>query len=120
MRKWETRTALEPLWKRPHGSKRQGKACRKGETRMPTYIAVRTVAEELTEEAIEAALATSREERVQMSVRWVRSYYSAEEGKLYCEYEAPSLELLFEYGRRVGMPIDHATVVQNLEPSMFR
>jgi hypothetical protein len=87
---------------------------------MPTYIAVRTVAEEFSEEAIEAALVTSREIREQMSVRWVRSYYSAEEGKLYCEYEAPSLELLFEYGRRVGMPIDHATVVQNLEPSMFR
>ena len=57
----------------------------------------------------------------QMSgVRWIRSYYSAAEGKLYCEYEAPSLELLLEFERRAGMPVDHATVVQNLEPSMFR
>jgi hypothetical protein len=87
---------------------------------MPTYIAVRTIAEELSEEAMEAAIATSRELREQMSVRWVRSYYSVEEGKLYCEYEAPSLELLFEYGRRSGVPIDHATVVRNFEPSMFR
>lgn len=87
---------------------------------MPTYIAVRTVAEELSEEAIEAGLAASREIREQMSVRWVRSYYSLEEGKLYCEYEAPSLELLLEYGRRTGMPIEHATVVRNFEPSMFR
>jgi hypothetical protein len=53
-------------------------------------------------------------------VRWIRSYYSAAEGKLYCEYEAPSLELLLEFERRAGMPVDHATVVQNLEPSMFR
>lgn len=52
-------------------------------------------------------------------VHWVRSYYSAEEGKLYCEYEAPSLELLSEHAREVGLPLDHATVVQNLEPSMF-
>ena len=87
---------------------------------MPTYIAVRTVAEELSEEAIEAAIATNREVAEQMSVRWVRSYYSAEEGKLYCEYEAPSLDLLYEFERRVGIPIDHATVVQRLEPSMFR
>lgn len=87
---------------------------------MPRYIAVRTVVEEPSAEAIEAAVAASQEIKEQMSVRWIRSYYSAEEGKLYCEYEAPSLELLFEYGRRVGRPIDHATVVRNLEPSMFR
>ena len=87
---------------------------------MPTYIAVRTVAEEFSEEAMEAAVATTRELREQMSVRWVRSYYSVEEGKLYCEYEAPSLELLYEYGRRSGVPIEHATVVRNFEPSMFR
>ena len=53
-------------------------------------------------------------------VCWIRSYYSAAEGKLHCEYEAPSLELLYEFERRVGMPIDYATVVHVLEPSMFR
>lgn len=87
---------------------------------MPRYIAVRTVAAEPSEEAIQAAVAASWELKEQMSVRWIRYYYSAEEGKIYCEYEAPSLELLFEYGRKVGRPIEHATVVQNLEPSMFR
>ena len=53
-------------------------------------------------------------------MRLIRSYHSAEEGKLYCEYEAPDLELLFEYGRRTGMPIERAEVVRNLESSMFR
>lgn len=53
-------------------------------------------------------------------VRWIRSYYSAAEGELYCEYEAPSMEEVYEFERRVGMPINHATVVQNLELSMFR
>jgi hypothetical protein len=54
------------------------------------------------------------------SVRWIRSYYSAEEGKIYCEYEAPSVELVFEHARRAGIPIDSAEVVRELEPSMFR
>jgi hypothetical protein len=53
-------------------------------------------------------------------VRWIRSYYSVEGGKLYCEYEAPNLESVLEFNRRVGIPVDRATVVQNLEPSMFR
>ncbi len=53
-------------------------------------------------------------------VRWNRSYYSAGEGKIYCEYEVPSAEAVFEHARTADIPLDHATVVQNLEPSMFR
>jgi hypothetical protein len=87
---------------------------------MPTYLLVREVGE-FTEEDMKAGFTRAEEVGEQIpDVRWIRSYYSAAEGKLYCEYEAPSLELLLEFERRVGMPVDHATVVQNLEPSMFR
>ncbi len=89
---------------------------------MPKYLLVRTIGE-LSEEVIKTAFAREEEVGKQMpDVRWTRAYYSEEEGKIYCEYEAPSLELLYEFDRRVGMgiPIDDAAVVQNLEPSMFR
>jgi Protein of unknown function (DUF4242) len=86
---------------------------------MPKYMVFRTVGE-LSEEDIRAAVATGTEVAEQMpQIRWIRSYYSTEEGKLYCEYEAPSIELLYEYSRRLGQPIDHVTVVRDLEPSMF-
>ncbi|HVF01798.1 MAG TPA: DUF4242 domain-containing protein [Rubrobacteraceae bacterium] len=87
---------------------------------MPKYIVFRTVGE-ISEEEIEAASLRSIEALDQMpSVRWIRSYYSAQEGKIYCEYEAPSVELVFEHARRAGIPIDSAEVVRELEPSMFR
>lgn len=87
---------------------------------MPNYMLVREVGE-LTEEDIKADFAKGEEVAEQMpDVRWIRSYYSAADGKLYCEYEAPSLERLYEHERRMGTPIDHAAVVQKLEPSMFR
>ncbi|MGH3145992.1 MAG: DUF4242 domain-containing protein [Rubrobacter sp.] len=87
---------------------------------MPTYLLVRNVGD-FSEDDMKAGLGRAEEVGEQIpDVRWIRSYYSAAEGKLYCEYEAPSLELLLEFDRRVGMPVDHATVVQNLEPSMFR
>jgi hypothetical protein len=87
---------------------------------MPKYIVFRTVGE-ISEEEIEAASLKSIEALDQMaSVRWIRSYYSAKEGKIYCEYEAPSVELVFEHARRAGIPIDSAEVVRELEPSMFR
>lgn len=86
---------------------------------MPTYLVTRSVGE-LSGEDIRATVQRDREVRERLpEVHWIRSYYSAEEGKLYCEYEAPNLELLSEHASKVGLPLDHATVVQNLEPSMF-
>ena len=87
---------------------------------MPKYIIARTVGQ-ISEEEIEAASMRSIEALDQMSgVRWIRSYYSAEEGKIYCEYEAPSVELIYEHARMAGLPVDRCSVVQELEPSMFR
>ena len=69
---------------------------------MPIYLAHRTVVES-SEEDLEAAFVRAKEAADQMpEVRWIRSYYSAEEGKIYCEYEAPSVEAIVEHARRVG------------------
>lgn len=87
---------------------------------MPKYILVRTVGE-VSDEEMEAAALRSIEALDQMpGVRWIRSYYSAEEGKLYCEYEAPSVDLVYEHARKASLPLDYCTVVQELEPTMFR
>lgn len=87
---------------------------------MPKYILIRTVGK-LSEEELEAASLRSIAALEEMpGVRWVRSYYSAEEGKLYCEYEAPSVEAVFEHAQRARIPLDRAEVVRELEPSMFR
>jgi Protein of unknown function (DUF4242) len=86
---------------------------------MPKYIIFRTVGD-ISEEELEAANLRSIETLEGMTgVRWIRSYYSAEEGKIYCEYEAPSVEALIEHARKAGIPFDHAEVVRELEPGMF-
>lgn len=87
---------------------------------MPKYILVRTVGQ-ISEEEIEAAALRSLEALDEMAeVRWIRSYYSAEEGKLYCEYEAPNADLVFEHAQKAHLPLDHCSVVRELEPAMFR
>ncbi len=87
---------------------------------MPKYILVRTVGA-VSEEEMEAAALKSLEAVDQLpGVRWIRSYYSVEEGKLYCEYEAPSVELVYEHARLADLPVDRCAVVRELEPSMFR
>ena len=86
---------------------------------MPKYIVFRTVGQ-VSEEEIEAASLRSIEALEHMpDVRWIRSYYSAEEGKIYCEYEAPSVEAIIEHARQAGIPVDYAEVVRELEPGMF-
>lgn len=87
---------------------------------MPKYILVRTVGQ-ISEEEIEAAALRSLEALDEMTdVRWIRSYYSAEEGKLYCEYEAPTADLVFEHAQMANLPLDRCSVVRELEPAMFR
>ncbi len=87
---------------------------------MPRYLLFRTADEDMSWEDLEAAAHRSMEVAEQLGVRWIRSYWDVEEGKFYCEYEAPSVELLFEHARRARVPLDHAVVVRELEPSMFR
>ena len=87
---------------------------------MPKYIVFRTVGD-ISGEEVEAASLRSIETLEGMpGVRWIRSYYSAGEGKIYCEYEAPSVEAVLEHARIARIPFDRAQVVQELEPSMFR
>jgi Protein of unknown function (DUF4242) len=87
---------------------------------MPKFIVFRTVGE-VSEEQMEVGAQRSIEVADQMpGVQWIRSYYSTEERKLYCEYEAPNIEAVIEHARRAGIPVDRAEVVRELEPSMFR
>jgi Nickel responsive protein SCO4226-like len=87
---------------------------------MPRYLLFRAV-KERSEEDVEAAALRSIEAMNQMpGVRWIRSYWSVEEGGFYCEYEAPSAELLFEHARRARLTLERVEVVRDLEPSMFR
>lgn len=86
---------------------------------MPTYLVHRTVGK-LSDAEIEAAGTRSNATLAHMpGVRWIRSYYAADEGKIYCEYEAPDLDTLFEHARRAQLPFDGGHVVRELRPEMF-
>lgn len=87
---------------------------------MPKYLLVRTVGNLSEEDLREASLRSIEALENMPEVRWVRSYYSAEDGKIYCEYEAPSAEAVFEHAKMADLPLDRCTVVRDLEPSMFR
>lgn len=88
---------------------------------MPRYIIERTVGQ-LTREELDVA---SRRSMAAISeipgVVWIRSYVSEAEGKIYCEYDAPSPEAVREHARRAGLPVDSvAEVSLELSPTMFR
>ena len=53
-------------------------------------------------------------------VRWIRSYVSEAEGKIYCEYDAPDAEAIREHARRAGLPVDRISEVDiEINPAMF-
>ena len=87
---------------------------------MPRFIIERSVPG-LSREALTAA---GRRSVVVLSgmpeIRWIRSYVSDVDGKIYCEYDAPSAEAIREHARRVGLPVDSLSeIALEINPSMF-
>jgi Nickel responsive protein SCO4226-like len=88
---------------------------------MPRYLIERTVGT-LTRAQIEEGSRRSIEVLAGMpGVVWIRSYVSDSEGKIFCEYDAPSAEALREHARRAGIPVDRIIeVALEISPAMFR
>jgi hypothetical protein len=87
---------------------------------MPRYIIERTVPA-LSREDLDATARRSMAILAGMpEVRWIRSYVSDVEGKIYCEYDAPSPEAIYEHARRAGLPVDRVSLVAlEISPAMF-
>lgn len=87
---------------------------------MPRYLIERSVPG-LSRDELEAASRRSIEVLAGMpDVRWIRSYVSDADGKIYCEYDAPSVEAVHEHARRAGLPVDRVTeVALEISPAMF-
>jgi len=87
---------------------------------MPRYIIERTVPA-LSREELDAAGRLSNAVISEMpGVVWIRSYVSDTEGKIYCEYDAPSIEAIREHARRAGFPVDRVSeVALEISPAMF-
>jgi len=88
---------------------------------MPRYIIERTVGS-LTREQLDIVGRKSNAVLDDMpEVRWIRSYISDSAGKIYCEYDAPSIESILEHARRTGIPADTVSEVSlEISPAMFR
>ena len=87
---------------------------------MPRYIIERS-ASGLTRDELMAAGRRSVVALTELpDVRWIRSYVSIAEGKIYCEYDAPSLEAIREHARRAGLPADRVSeIALEINPTMF-
>ncbi len=87
---------------------------------MPRYIIERDVGS-VTLEELQAVGRRSNEVLAEMQdVVWIRSYVSDSEGKIYCEYEAPSPEAIMEHARRAGLPANRISEVSmEISPEMF-
>ena len=88
---------------------------------MPRYIIERSVPG-ITADALNAAAHRSIAALAEMpDVKWIRSYVSDAEGKIYCEYDAPDVEAIMEHARRTGIPVDAVSEVSlEISPAMFR
>ena len=89
---------------------------------MPRYIIEREMGDGFSVDALPVAGRKSNEVLDSMEgVVWIRSYISEAEGKIYCEYEAPNPEAVYEHARRAGLPATKVSeIAMEIDPSMFR
>ena len=87
---------------------------------MPRYIIEREVGR-ISREELEAAARRSKKAVASLpDVVWIKSYISEAEGKIYCEYDAPNPEAIYEHGRRAGLPVSKISeVALEISPDMF-
>ena len=87
---------------------------------MPRYIITRNTPG-IKLDALDAAGRTSNRVLAEMgTVKWIRSYVSEADGKIYCEYDAPNETAVREHAQRAGLPVDHiAEVSLEINPAMF-
>lgn len=87
---------------------------------MPRYLIERS-APGMTRQELDAAAHRSMNAIAEMEgIVWIRSYVSDTEGKIYCEYDAPSPEAIREHARRAGLPVDRISeVALEISPAMF-
>jgi hypothetical protein len=87
---------------------------------MPRYIIERSVPGLTREQLMAAGRRSMAALDAMPEVRWIRSYVSEADGKIYCEYDAPSVEAILEHARRAGLPADRVTEVDlEISPAMF-
>ncbi|HXT48213.1 MAG TPA: DUF4242 domain-containing protein [Gemmatimonadaceae bacterium] len=87
---------------------------------MPRYIIERTVGR-LAANELQAAAIRSKAVIAEMpGIVWIKSYVSDAEGKIYCEYDAPSEDAVREHARRAGLPVDRVSeIALEVSPAMF-
>jgi hypothetical protein len=87
---------------------------------MPRFIIERSVPGLSRDELSEAGRRSLSALAEMPDVRWIRSYVSDVDGKIYCEYDAPSAEAIREHARRAGLPVDRISeIALEINPTMF-
>jgi hypothetical protein len=87
---------------------------------MPRFLIERSVPGMTREQLHEAGRRSNAALASMPEIRWIRSYVSDFDGKIYCEYDAPSAEAIREHARRAGLPVDKISEIAiEVFPEMF-
>jgi len=87
---------------------------------MPRYLIERNLPPGLTEADIDAAVRRAVAVNSTLEgVRWIHSNLAIDRSKFFCEYEAPSAELVREAARLAEIPADVITEVREVHPDAY-
>jgi hypothetical protein len=87
---------------------------------LPRYIIERSIGRVTRDDIFDAGRTSTVVLAAMPDVRWIRSYVSEVDGKMYCEYDAPSVDAILEHARRAGLPVDRISeIAMEINAAMF-
>jgi hypothetical protein len=87
---------------------------------MPRFLIERSIPGLSRDDLSEAGRRSAAVLATMPEIRWIRSYISDSDGKMYCEYDAPSTDAIREHARRAGIPVDRISEISlEINPAMF-
>ncbi len=88
---------------------------------MPRYLVERNLPQGMSEADVEDAVRRVIAVNVAIpEISWLHSNLAADRSKFFCEYEAPTPEVLEEAARLADLPADRVTEVIEIREEMFR
>lgn len=88
---------------------------------MPRYLIERILPQGITADEVEDAVRRAIAVNTALpEIKWLHSNLATDRSKFFCEYEAPSSDVIREAARLADIPCDHVTEVVEVREDSYK
>ncbi len=88
---------------------------------MPLYVIERETGRPLSDDELAEAVKRSKKAVAEIGkIKWIKSYAPKKSNILYCVFESPNVELLYEHAKKAQLSINKISEVKEIDANTFK